>query len=536
MFRLHSLSLLAHYTLGDIDVTFNSEKESGKERDLFTSVMIGMNGTGKSYILKAIGDLFFEINRFKKTESKEKASFAFKVRYTIDNEVYDVFSSQWIKHENALVEREISGIYAFKGMNDTPLRFPEDYFYHFKLGKSIPLKDVPLPPKVIASSTQLNDRFTFKKDEESSVYKYCGVKRTARNISTNAFKRNIADSLLETISYTNFYKSLESALSKYLNFDPYLKIHYRTKYTSNFFDGKLTIEKLRDFYVRYQETSNRKSVPWGAWKFDQLEKEHINHKENIEKSREYKSKLERVVVFINNLYYDQRLNHVSNTDSKRISLDFFDDNLKHWDSSLISDLQQLDLIYLEWIELKKNGNSIDLDKTSAGENQIIMSLLTIFSKIEENSLVLIDEPEISLHPNWQMAYIDLLKLMFGKFSTCHFIIATHSHFIISDLKSKSSSVISLRRSENQLLIEEVHSDTFGWSAEKILLEIFNVSTTRNFFIAGRIGEILELISKKEKNEILISQKVNQLLDLNIFSLPSDDPLSSVWSKLVSKYG
>ena len=136
-----------------------------------------------------------------------------------------------------------------------------------------------------------------------------------------------------------------------------------------------------------------------------------------------------------------------------------------------------------------------------------------------------------------MAYIDLLKLMFGEFSNCHFIIATHSHFIISDLKAKSSSVISLRRSsDNQLNVEEVHADTYGWSAEKILLEIFNVSTTRNYFIAGRIGAILELISKKERNEKLISQKVNQLLDLNILSLPSDDPLSSIWSKLVSKYG
>lgn len=532
MFRLQHLSLRNHSTLGDIDVTFSPEKEIDKKGELFTSVMIGMNGTGKSYILKAIGDLFFEINRCKTSDVKENVTFAFKVRYTIENEVFEVFSSQWIKHENASVDREISGIYAFRGVPGFLLKSPEDFYYHIKLGNSIPLKEIPLPSKVIASSTQLNDRFTFKNDEESSVYKYCGVKRTARNISTNAFKRNIAESLIRTNAYPGFIKSLESALSKYLKFDPYLKVHYRTKYSSNFFDGNLSIEKLHDFYIRYGETRNRKTEPWGAWKFKQLEKEH-----NQWNTSYLESPLESAINYINNLYHNGLLSHVSNTDSKRISLDFFDDNIVNWESHLIFDLQQLDLIYLEGIELKKNGNSIDLDKTSAGENQIIMSLLTILSEIEENSLILIDEPEISLHPNWQMAYIELLKLMFGEFSGCHFIIATHSHFIISDLKAKSSTVISLRRnSDNQLNVEEVQTNTYGWSAEKILLEIFNVSTTRNYFIAARIGEILELISKKDRNEDLISQKVKQLIDLKILSLPSDDPLSSVWSKLVSKYG
>ncbi|MBA4300467.1 MAG: hypothetical protein C0433_10260 [Cyclobacterium sp.] len=531
MFRLHSLSLRAHPTLSDIDVTFSPEEGTVKEKGLFTSVMIGMNGTGKSYILKAIGDLFFEINRCKTSDVKEKVTFAFKVRYTIDNEVFDVFSSQWIKHENASVNKDLSGIYAFKGMPEFRKSFHKDFLYHFKLDEAIPLNDIPLPSKVIASSTQLNDRFTFKNDEESSVYKYCGVKRTARNISTNAFKRNIAESLLRTIAYPGFSQSLESALSKYLDFDPYLKVHYRTKYTSNFFDGNLTIEKLRDFYIRYKETRNRKTEPWGTWRFNQLEREYSQWDKSL-----LESPLESVISYINSLYRNGYLSHVSNTDSKRISIDFFDDSTIYWDSHLIFILQQLDLIYLEWIELKKYGKSVDLDKTSAGENQIIMSLLTILSKIEYDSLVLIDEPEISLHPNWQMAYIDLLKLMFGEFSDSHFIIATHSHFIISDLKSESSSVISLKRNNNKLYVEEVLSDTFGWSAEKILLEIFNVTTTRNFFIAGRIGEILELVSKKDRNEKLISQKVNELLQLNILSLPSDDPLSSVWSKLVSKYG
>lgn len=57
-------------------------------------------------------------------------------------------------------------------------------------------------------------------------------------------------------------------------------------------------------------------------------------------------------------------------------------------------------------------------------------------------MVLIDEPEISQHPNWQMQIIDMLDKCLSD-SKCHFIIATHSHFLVSDLPNYKSSVTYL---------------------------------------------------------------------------------------------
>ena len=71
----------------------------------------------------------------------------------------------------------------------------------------------------------------------------------------------------------------------------------------------------------------------------------------------------------------------------------------------------------------------------------------IFNNISRNSIVLIDEPEISLHPNWQIKYISFLKKVFAEYNSCHFIIASHSHYMVSDLNPENSSLITVNVDE-----------------------------------------------------------------------------------------
>ena len=63
-----------------------------------------------------------------------------------------------------------------------------------------------------------------------------------------------------------------------------------------------------------------------------------------------------------------------------------------------------------------------------------------------------------------------------------------------------------------------------------------MSTTRNYFIADKVGEILELVSKPNRNETLIKEKVQDLVKLNVLHLSEEDPLNSVIKKLIEKYG
>jgi predicted ATP-binding protein involved in virulence len=164
-------------------------------------------------------------------------------------------------------------------------------------------------------------------------------------------------------------------------------------------------------------------------------------------------------------------------------------------------------------------------------------MLSLASVINRNSIILIDEPETSLHPNWQMKYIDMINNVFKEFDDCHFIVASHSHFLGSDLRPESSSILSLvRRDDFTIESKLLKEGTFGWSAEQILLDVFKTPTTRNFYVADRVGEILDLMSKSKRDENKINQKVRALMDDNILNLPKEDPLKEVITKLIKKYG
>ncbi|WP_375577659.1 AAA family ATPase [Marivirga tractuosa] len=533
MFRLHNLELFGHPTLGHLNIDFrDSEVFIPDHEEPYTSVIIGMNGTGKSFILKTLADIFYQLEKMQDGEKRDTISYAFYLKYSFYQNSYEVYSNRWLTQKST--RKSISDVNKINILcnrpSDTSL-FKDNIKFQPTEQYSISLDQLILPSKVIASTSQVNDRFTFKKEDDSNIYKYCGLKHTARNISSNAFKRKITNSLLDAIGYPNFKEILEATIVDFLEFDPYLTVNFRTKYTPRFYNGILEISDLEDFYIRYEEKHIRTTEPWGAWKFKQLLEQKISDPGKD-------SRLNIILNFINQLVKSDKLQHIRNSDSKFLKIDFFKNEAYGIDYSIINDLIQLDILYVDNIEIRKDGSDITLDQVSAGENQIIMSLLRILSNIRENSLILIDEPEISLHPNWQMKYIHLLKKMFRKFPDSHFIIATHSHFLISDLRPDSSSVISLKRENEKLIADNLHTDTYGWSAEEVLLKVFNVPTTRNYYISEKIGEILDEIAKPKNVDRLrlISLMVNQLVENNIGNLSEEDPLKEIVDKLISKYG
>ncbi len=74
---------------------------------------------------------------------------------------------------------------------------------------------------------------------------------------------------------------------------------------------------------------------------------------------------------------------------------------------------------------------IPVTKLSSGEqNELVLFYLLLF-KTEPNSLILIDEPEVSLHISWQNSFINDLKEI-TKLNNLDVLIATHSPDIISD--------------------------------------------------------------------------------------------------------
>ena len=77
------------------------------------------------------------------------------------------------------------------------------------------------------------------------------------------------------------------------------------------------------------------------------------------------------------------------------------------------------------------GKHISLSQLSSGEKQEIILFYKLLFETPENTLLLIDEPEISLHIAWQKKFMDdLYKII--KFKKLNVIVATHSPQIINN--------------------------------------------------------------------------------------------------------
>lgn len=82
------------------------------------------------------------------------------------------------------------------------------------------------------------------------------------------------------------------------------------------------------------------------------------------------------------------------------------------------------------IRHRKNGEIVQPSSLSSGEKQLLILFSQVIVKSSECSLILIDEPEISLNVKWQRMLMDTMNFFVGK-NHAQFIIATHSFEILS---------------------------------------------------------------------------------------------------------
>lgn len=78
----------------------------------------------------------------------------------------------------------------------------------------------------------------------------------------------------------------------------------------------------------------------------------------------------------------------------------------------------------------KDGE-IDLTLLSSGEQHELVMFYDLIFKVEPNTLIMIDEPELSLHVTWQNKFIDELKQIVEQ-SKFDVLIATHSATIVGN--------------------------------------------------------------------------------------------------------
>lgn len=106
---------------------------------------------------------------------------------------------------------------------------------------------------------------------------------------------------------------------------------------------------------------------------------------------------------------------------------------------------------------EKNGKEIPLDALSTGEKQIVFRGAYLLRNLNllENSTIMIDEPELSMHPLWQKKILKYYKDLFTTNSqqTAQLFFASHSEAVISEALQDldNTKVIVLKNVNGQVV-------------------------------------------------------------------------------------
>lgn len=168
---------------------------------------------------------------------------------------------------------------------------------------------------------------------------------------------------------------------------------------------------------------------------------------------------------------------------------------------------------------RPNGDEVELLNLSSGELSLLCGFLGLAAHLEEGCVVLIDEPENSLHPEWQLSYVEMLDAVLRSRSGCHYVLATHSPLIVSGFADGGCTILRLDQEPVQVGDEAVANA----SPDATLMSAFNVLTPANSFLKQLVLEALTLIEQGRHGEAR-AQRIASFLASFYDDISEADPL------------
>ncbi|MDR2360405.1 MAG: ATP-binding protein [Oscillospiraceae bacterium] len=81
---------------------------------------------------------------------------------------------------------------------------------------------------------------------------------------------------------------------------------------------------------------------------------------------------------------------------------------------------------------------LDISQISAGmKTFVILQTLLLNGSVKEGSIIIFDEPEVHLHPNWQLLFAEILVMLQKEFKLT-ILLTTHSPYFIRAIQVYSA--------------------------------------------------------------------------------------------------
>jgi predicted ATPase len=147
-------------------------------------------------------------------------------------------------------------------------------------------------------------------------------------------------------------------------------------------------------------------------------------------------------------------------------------SVEEWIRKLV-DAEFEEDIYINDLAFYKGDYVIDLDTMSSGEKMFFYRIFSILSVIDNNSLIIIEEPELHLNPTWTKQIITMFYLLFNTYNV-HFIVATHSYSFINTLFPENILLFQQNK------VSHPTFNTFLSNEKEITSKLFNSSKNLNY--------------------------------------------------------
>jgi len=146
---------------------------------------------------------------------------------------------------------------------------------------------------------------------------------------------------------------------------------------------------------------------------------------------------------------------------------------------------------------------------SSGQRLFLYIVVNVIGVIRRNSLVIVDEPELFLHPTLEIEFVAMLKKILRIYGS-KAVLATHSAVTVREVPS--SCVHVLGTSEDELIITSPPFETFGGDVQRIASYVFgdravskpHESWLRELLLEhGSAEDVIDILGEEINEEIII---------------------------------
>lgn len=136
------------------------------------------------------------------------------------------------------------------------------------------------------------------------------------------------------------------------------------------------------------------------------------------------------------------------------------------------------------IFFRRNNSDIPISQLSSGEKQIVYrgAFFLRDIKLDIGKMILIDEPEISLHPEWQKKILNYYQQLFTDemgIQRSQMFVATHSPFIIHNPDRHNDKVVVLQKDDKGNIYQSDKPEYYDCNSCKVIEDSFSVYDFKN---------------------------------------------------------